>query len=113
MAAVTLRTLDACQLGLGPETRNAAEGALVGSTAHQRRFGAGYDQVDIIRGERTQVFRQGDRVTVAFARPRNCVLPSAASEYDDPHQAIAPSNESFAWASSTRIGYMPVKHALQ
>jgi hypothetical protein len=51
-------------------------------------------------------------VTSARPRDRLFAAPAADDENAD-HYASAPSNESLAWASSTAIGYRPVKHALQ
>ncbi len=72
------------------------------------------DQIDRRRRGVTEVGGDLDRVTVAAARPCDGLLAApAADDEDADHYASAPSNESLAWASSTAIGYRPVKQALQ
>ena len=99
---------------MGPKHGRPPAGALVGDARGERRLRPDDDQVDRRRRGVTEVGGDLDVVTVAAARPCDRLLAApAADDEDTDHYASAPSNESLAWASSTAIGYRPVKHALQ
>ena len=99
---------------MGPKHARPRRAHSSATPAVQRGLRPDDDQIDRRRRSVTEVGGDLDRVTVAAARPCDRLLAApAADDEDTDHYASAPSNESLAWASSTAIGYRPVKHALQ
>ncbi len=104
LTAEPLRRLDTGLLRRRSETRDLAERALVGDAGDQDRLGAGDHEIDVGSGHLAEFVCHRDRVPVLLARPCDGVLAATAADDEHAHQAIAPSNDSLAWASPTAIG---------